>query len=148
MKLRPITLATANEFVNRLHRHHKAAVGHKFSIGVEDDTENLIGVVIVGRPVARNSDNGWTAEVARLCTDGSRNACSILYAAAARASAAMGYTKIQTFILEDECGTSLKASGWTFDGVTSGGAWNGLASGKPRRNDFPLCRKQRWVKSL
>jgi hypothetical protein len=87
------------------------------------------------------------AEVTRLVTDGTKNACSILYASAARACKAMGYEYIQTYILEDELGTSLKASGWRFDGMTAGGQWTGT-DGKARRTDQPTCPKQRWVKDL
>ncbi len=143
--LRPIGLKEANALVGELHRHHKAGIGHKFSIGVERDGE-LVGSVIVGRPVARGSDNGHTAEVTRLVTDGSKNACSILYAAAARAAEAMGYSRIQTYILEGEPGTSLKATGWEFETLTKGGLWK--YTGQQRNNNHPLCRKQRWAKKL
>lgn len=148
MKLRPITLKTAKEFVGNEHRHHAPPVGHKFSIGVEKDGA-LVGVVVVGRPVARGSDDGWTAEVTRLATDGTKNACSILYAAAARAAKAMGYTKIQTYILDDESGVTLRASGWSFVTMTSGGNWNhSKANAGTRREDQPMCPKQRWEKNL
>ena len=146
MKVCPVTLKQANALVGRLHRHHKAAVGHKFSIGLRNDQGELVGAVIVGRPVARASDNGSTAEVTRLVTDGSKNACSMLYGAAARAAKAMGYDRIQTYILESETGTSLKASGWKFEKMTAGGLWN--YTGQNRNNDHPLCRKQRWAKVL
>lgn len=88
LTLTPVTLATANAFVNAHHRHHKATAGHKFSIGCAKDGE-LVGVAIVGRPVSRYLDDGWTLEVNRLCTTGEKNACSILYAASARAAKAM-----------------------------------------------------------
>lgn len=77
----PITLKEANAFVEQHHRHHNPVVGHKFSIGCTDG-EKIVGVAIVGRPVSRHLDDGWTLEVTRLCTDGTRNACSMLYAAA------------------------------------------------------------------
>ena len=93
LTLTPVTLATANAFVNAHHRHHKATAGHKFSIGCAKDGE-LVGVAIVGRPVSRYLDDGWTLEVNRLCTTGEKNACSILYAASARAAKAMGYQAI------------------------------------------------------
>lgn len=145
MRLRPVTLKQANALVGKLHRHHKAAVGHKFSIGLQDQGE-LVGAVIVGRPVARGSDNGFTAEVTRLVTDGTKNACSMLYGAAARAAKAMGYDRIQTYILEGESGMSLKATGWRFERMTAGGLWN--YTGQQRNNEHPLCRKQRWAKTL
>ena len=142
----PITLKAANEFVAKHHRHHKPSVGHKFSIGLSND-DNLIGVAIMGRPVARNSDDGFTIEVARLCTNGQKNACSMLYQAAARASKELGYKKIQTYILEIESGTSLKASGWKMEAITAGGQWK-HTDGKERRTDQPTMPKQRWVREL
>lgn len=93
LEIVPMTLKEANAFVEQNHRHHGKVVGHKFSIGLSDG-EKIVGVAIVGRPVARHLDDGWTLEVNRLCTDGSRNACSMLYAAAWRAARAMGYKRI------------------------------------------------------
>ena len=145
MKIVPITLKAANAFVTQYHRHHKASVGHKFSIGLSDNNV-LIGVAIMGRPVARGSDNGFTIEVARLCTNGAKNACSMLYQAAARASKELGYSKIQTYILQSELGTSLKACGWTKETITNGGKWkhtHGL-----RNNYHPTEPKQRWMRTL
>lgn len=145
LELVPISLAEAKSFIGQEHRHHAPPVGHRFSIGVANG--KLVGVVCVGRPVARGVDYHKTAEVTRLATDGTKNACSILYAAAARAAQAMGYKSIQTYILEEEPGTSLKAAGWVFDGMTAGGNWNhGWRKG--RREDQPMGRKQRWVKVL
>lgn len=141
----PITLKAANDFVAQYHRHHKPSVGHKFSIGLNNN-DDLIGVAIMGRPVARGSNDGFTIEVARLCTNGAKNACSMLYQAAARASKELGYKKIQTYILQSESGTSLKASGWQMEATTAGGRWNhthGL-----RNNEHPLEPKQRWVRAL
>ena len=118
-----IKLDEANAFVARLHRHHKPVVGHLFSLGAVLDGE-LVGVAIVGRPVARMRDDGLTAEVTRLCTDGTRNACSFLYGAAARAAFALGFKRIGTYILASENGATLKAAGWRLIGETSGGSWS------------------------
>ena len=146
LELKPITLKTANEFVQKYHRHHKPTVGHKFSIGVSDG-EKIVGVSICGRPVSRHLDDGWTLEVNRLCTDGTRNACSILYAASARAAKAMGYKRIVTYILESENGSSLKASGFRCEGIAGGKEWTGVR--KPSdSNLYPHEMKQRWVKDL
>src|SRR5579859_562950 len=111
MKIRPCELRDANAFVERLHRHHKKVQGHRFSIGLWDE-DKLVGVAIVGRPVARMTDHTKVLEVTRLCTDGTKNACSALYSAAARVGKELGYERIQTFILESEPGTSLIATGW------------------------------------
>src|SRR2546429_3999706 len=148
LRLVPVSLAEAKAFIGREHRHHAPPVGHRFSIGVAD-AEHLVGVVCVGRPVARAVNHHEVAEVTRLATDGTKNACSILYAAAARAAQAMGYARIQTYILADEPGTSLKAAGWRFDAMTNGGDWNHSAvNAGTRRTDQPQGPKQRWCKSL
>lgn len=77
LTLTPVSLAQANEFVRQHHRHHKPVAGHKFSIGCAENGR-LCAVAIVGRPVSRYLDDGFTLEVNRLCSDGAKNACSIL----------------------------------------------------------------------
>lgn len=144
LTLTPINLKTANAFVQQYHRHHKPTRGHKFSIGVSDN-DTLVGVVICGRPVARRLDDGYTLEVNRLCTDGTPNVCSILYAAAYRAARAMGYNKVITYILDTENGASLKAAGYTCEGRAGGFEWNGAKA--PKQTDqYPHQMKTRWVK--
>lgn len=146
MKLIHLELNDANEFVEKLHRHHKPAVGHRFSVGLEHEG-TLRGCAIVGRPVARMTDQRNTVEVVRLCTDGTPNACSFLYSAAARAAQALGYKKIQTFILASEPGTSLKATGWTQGHTTDGGSWNRPSRGG-RREDQPMDAKVLWYREF
>jgi hypothetical protein len=146
MKIVPISLRQANEIVTQWHRHHKSSVGHKFSIALSQ-SEQYIGIAICGRPVARGSDDGFTLEIARLCTNGTKNACSMLYGACARIAKEMGYRKIQTYILESEPGISLKASGWVMEAVTAGGQWK-RTDGITNRTDQPNEPKQRWVKWL
>lgn len=121
LTVRPCELKDANAFVGSLHRHHKPVVGHRFSIRVVDETGKTRGVAIVGRPVAKSYDQGRVLEVTRLCTDGTRNACSMLYQAAGRVGKAMGYDRIQTYILESESGVSLVASGWRMVAISKGG---------------------------
>ena len=111
LEIVPIDFSEASAFIERFHRHHKAPVGHKFSLGLSDG-EKIVGVATIGRPVARILDDGWTLEVNRLCTDGTPNACSKLYAAAWRVSKNMGYRKLITYILDTESGVSLSAAGW------------------------------------
>ena len=137
-----ITLDEANAFVAEKHRHHPPVVGHLFSIGAFMG-QTLVGVVIVGRPVSRHRDDGLTAEVTRLCTDGTRNACSFLYGAAARAAFALGFTKIGTYTLPDEGGASLRAAGWTLLGERGGGEWS--VPSRPRKSaKFPTQTKWLW----
>lgn len=111
MNIRPITFREACAFVAVLHRHNKPPRGHKFSVGLEDDGK-LVGVAMVGRPVARAFDDGLTCEVNRTCTDGTRNANSMLYGACRKAAFGMGYRRIITYTQADECGASLRASGF------------------------------------
>jgi hypothetical protein len=108
----PVTFQQAREFVGDWHRHHRPPPGHKFSIGAADETGQLIGVAIVGRPVARHLDDGLTLEVTRTATDGTPNANSLLYGAALRAAKAMGYRRLVTYTQAGESGTSLRAAGW------------------------------------
>lgn len=150
MKLRvvPAELAEANALVSQWHRHHQPSVGHRFSLGVVDENGDWHGAYIVGRPVARLAGSPREVlEVVRLVTDGTPNACSMLYAAAARAGKALGFVRIQTYILEEEPGTSLKASGWTYEGPAGGGQWK-HTDGKPRRTNQPTSMKGRWAKWL
>jgi hypothetical protein len=147
LRVVPVSLAEANAFVALLHRHHKPVQGHKFSIGCACQDRKLRGVAIVGRPVARMTDHNEVLEVTRLCTDGTPNACSKLYSAAARVAREMGYSSIQTFVLETEPGTSLKAAGFSLSHVSAGGQWK-HTDGRPRRTDQPTCPKHCWKKRL
>lgn len=119
----PLELSVANEFVATLHRHHDPVHRDKFRIGASQNGK-LVGVVQVARPVSRMLDDGKTVEVVRLCTDGTKDVCSFLYAKAARIAKEMGYEKIITYILHTESGASLRACGWEYDGETTGGHWN------------------------
>ena len=123
LEIQPITYREAIAFIAKHHRHHAPPQGYKFGIAVNDG-EKVVGVVTVGRPVARHLDNGWTAEVTRCCTDGTKNAPSILYGAAWRAARAMGYKRLITYTLIEEPGTSLFAAGWKVIGQTTGGNRN------------------------
>lgn len=142
-----LSLDEANAFVASNHRHHKPVVGHLFSIGAEI-AEQIVGVAIVGRPVARLRDDGMTAEVTRLCTDGTKNACSFLYGASARAAFALGYARIGTYILATEPGTSLMASGWRLLGERGGGTWNRPGSSRARVDKHPTQTKLLFEKSI
>lgn len=150
MNLKPVTLRQANEFVQQHHRHNAATQGHKFSIGLESDGA-LIGVVIVGRPLARYCDDGYTAEILRVCVlENLPNANSMLYGAALRACRAMGYRKVITYSLPEECGSSLKAVGFSEDGRTKvySKGWNTPARPRAFSARYPMGEKIRWVKSF
>lgn len=155
LEARPISLAEANAFVIQNHRHHDRAIGHKWSLGAFLDGE-LCGVAIVGRPTGRRLDDGRTLEVTHLCTDGTRNACSFLYGAAARRAKREGYERIITFILQSEPGTSLRAAGWTLEVEKAGKPqWNRQRyEGRLEqmtlfpRKEPPREYKQRWGRQL
>ena len=152
----PLTLREANAYVAIHHRHNKPVVGHRFSIGVTDVGGVLHGVAIVGHPVARRLDDGLTVEIYRVCTDGTYNACSILYGACARIAREMGYKKILTYTLQSEPGTSLKASGFTNCGEAGGTNWD--VPSRPREvmqvtlfgeeRKYPDEKKIRWEKKF
>ena len=146
LEIRPCDYATAREFVKLNHRHNKSPAGHKFSIACYDG-DRLCGVCMVGRPVGRFLDDGLTLEVNRCCTDGTRNACTMLYGAATRAAMALGYKRIITYTRESEPGTSLKASNWICDGKAGGTHWTGKRYAE--QIEMPLDEmKVRWSKDL
>ena len=110
LDLQPITLREANAFVAQHHRHHPPARGCVCAVAVNDGTA-VRGVAIVGRPKARMLQDGFTAEVVRVATDGAHNACSMLYGACWRACRALGYRRLVTYTLPEEGGGSLRAAG-------------------------------------
>ncbi|HMT45508.1 MAG TPA: hypothetical protein PKE59_00175 [Novosphingobium sp.] len=133
-----LSLAEANAFVSEHHRHHGPVVGHIFSLGAAE-AGTVCGVVIVGRPVSRIRDDGATAEVTRLCTNGAKDACSFLYGATARAAFALGFERIGTYIMASESGVSLAASNWRLIGSTRGRSWS--CPSRPRVDVHPLQDK-------
>lgn len=137
----PINQKEANAYVKKHHRHHKPVVGSIFQIAAACEDE-IVGVVIVGRPVSFREDNGWTLEVNRLCTDGTKNVCSMLYSAAWRVAKNMGYKRLITYILNEETGISLKAAGWKLLGEAGGGSWN--TKGRPRVDTHPTQVKLKF----
>ena len=141
LKPRRVELKEANKFVTELHRHHKKCAGHRFSLGVEADGK-LVGVAICGRPVGRNVDQKYVLEVNRVCTDGTKNACSFLYSAAVRCAREMGFRAVITYTNVLEPGTSLKAAGW----------WPELLAlktdysfGRPYAKGKDVIQKTRWA---
>jgi hypothetical protein len=112
LTITPITLREACAFIADHHRHNKPPRGWKFGVALRADGGALVGVATAGRPVARHFDDGFTLEVNRTCTDGTRNANSALYGAVWRAGKAMGYRRCITYTQADESGASLRAAGW------------------------------------
>lgn len=145
MKLRivPVTLAEANAYVERYHRHNGQLPSSKFACAAIDDAGLVRGVVVAGLPKARMLMSRTTIEVNRVCADGTRDACSQLYAAVVRAGKALGYRRFVTYTVESEDGASLKASGWTKTLDSGGGSW--AREARPVVSDaHDLGKKTRW----
>lgn len=142
VELRPVTRDVAFGFIKQHHRHHNVPTGGLWWHGAHDSEGNLVGVAIVGRPVARALDDGLTMEVTRLCTTGEPNACSVLYAACRRVAIDKGYRRGLTYILDTENGASLRASGWAHLWTTNGGSWD--TPSRPRTDKAPICPKHAY----
>lgn len=151
-----VELSEANAFILAQHRHHGRIQGHRFSLGASL-SGRLVGVIVVGRPVGGTHQRDWV-EVTRCCTDGTPNACSLLYSAAARAAKALGFERIQTYVLKAETGASLRASGWRFDRLSHPAGWHhdggNEKPGRPARKTglreahLVRERKQLWFREL
>ena len=144
MVIKPITFRDASEFVNKNHRHHNSTAGCKFAISCWDG-DKLVGVAICGRPVSRYLDNGLTLEINRVCTDGTKNACSMLYGACSRIAKEMGYHDVITYTLESENGSSLKASNFKNEGTAGGTHWTGKRN---KGQNIPNEMKIRWRREV
>ena len=141
LEIRPVTLKAANDYVAAHHRHNRPTAGHKFSVACYEG-ERLCGVAIAGQPIDRKLDDGLTIEIRRVCTDGTPNACSMLYGACCRVAKAMGYKRVVTYTLVSEPGASLRASGFTDCGEAGG--YPGIcppAHGKSTKRKPPCSEK-------
>ena len=144
LEIRPISVKDAKAYVDKFHRHHKRSIGCKFCLSCYEG-DRLCGVAMCGRPISRYLDDGLTLEITRLCTDGTRNACSKLYGSSCQVAKAMGYKKVVTYILESEDGASLKASNFICEGIAGKTHWTGR---RDRGQDIPHEMKKRWVRIL
>ncbi len=138
----PCTIKAAALYIRQHHRHHSPPRGGFFAVATADTRARICGVAVVGRPVARMLQDGWTAEVTRCCTDGTPNACSKLYSACWRAARTIGYRRLVTYTLASESGVSLRASGWQEVSRVRGRSWN-----RPKRSrvdSHPTVDKIRW----
>lgn len=136
-----IEFSKAAEFVSLHHRHHTPPIGHLFSLAAYEN-DLICGVAIVGRPVSRHKDDGLTAEITRLCTDGTKDASSFLLGKCAKAVFALGFHKIGTYTLARESGASLRGAGWILIGERGGGSWS--SPSRPRIDKHPIETKLLW----
>jgi len=145
MKIVPLRMSQANEFISKYHRHNKPVDhrGHRFSIGLIDDSGELLGVAIAGQPIAQKNDDGFTLEILRVCVlDGHHNANSMLYGRVRRIGMLMGYRRIITYTLQSESGASLRAVGATEEEIRTY-PWDRPA--RPRHDqDVTYLQKLRW----
>ena len=160
IELTPISIRDAKKFVTENHRHNKAPVGAKFCIGVNErweewnpfmgrtvKYERLVGVAMCGRPISASLQDGFTAEVLRVCTleDSPKNCCSMLYSACWKAWKAMGGKRILTYTLQKEYGASVKSAGWEIVAESEPTSWNRPQNGRPRKEqEIYKERKYRW----
>jgi hypothetical protein len=145
LKIKPIHLRAANDFVKKYHRHNLPTVGGKFAISVYGN-DKMCGVAICGRPTARNADNGVTLEIYRVCTDGTYNACSKLYGACCKIAKAMGYEKIITYILASENGASVRAANFICEGKA--GLMHQTGTRQKHTPTAPVEYKIRYAKNI
>lgn len=141
LELVPIELDESNAFVEAHHRHNAPVVRDRFRVAAALDGV-IVGVANVGRPLARQLQDGWTVEVLRCCTNGQHNACSFLYAACWRAARALGYKRLVTYTLASEPGSSLRAAGWRVVAEVPAASWS--RRNRPRVDTHPLQERLRW----
>lgn len=144
----PITRAEAQRYVEENHRYLGKVVGAKFQVAVAcAKQDKIVGVLIAGRPIARHLDDGFTLEIRRCCTDGTKNACSKLYGAICKTAHALGYKKVITYTSKGQgSGASLKASGFKIISESPGTPWN--HKGRPRVDLNPNQAKFRWERAM
>ena len=146
LRLVPCSIQRAREYIDARHRHHGSSTSALLALAVADEVGTVRGVALVGRPVARGLDDGWTVEVTHVATDGCPNACSFLYGAARRAAAALGYARLITYTREDEQGASPRAAGLVDDGPIRARSWN--MPNRRRVDKTEIVRRRRWSSPL
>lgn len=148
MTVRPISLNASRAWIAQTHRHLRRPVtGWLFGVEIVDDDGHRIGVAMAARPSARHLQDGLTVEVSRVAVvEGAHNACSFAYGALRRAARALGYTRVITYTLVAEPGTSLRAAGFVRDGIVRGG--EASRPSRPRRPVEQSGDKVRWSYTL
>lgn len=143
LKIVPLGLKEANRFVGLEHRHVGPVVGYRFAIGATLNTE-LVGVAIVARTTGRGLHSPMRAEITRLATNGTRNACSFLYQRAKRIVQLMGYTSLKTYTRTDESGASLAAIGACCEAELKARSWERSSKNRVRTDKSEPSARRRW----
>ena len=142
----PCSVTRARDVVEVWHRHHGPSTSALYAAAVATEDGTVRGVALIGRPVARLLDDGWTLEVTRVATDGTPNACSALYGIARRLAAALGYSRLVTYTRADEPGSSPRGAGFADDGEIRARSWD--MPGRPRTDKTEIVRRRRWSMEL
>lgn len=153
VEVRDIDWPTAKAFVAEYHHHNKPPNAWRFGGGIYNGPD-LIGVVIVGNPNSRLLYKQGCMGIDRVCINRdiprglTWNACSMAYGWACREIARRlpGFTRVITYTLLDELGTSLRAAGFDRVFKTKGGSWH--RKGRPRTDKATTERKWRWERTI
>ncbi|API59491.1 hypothetical protein BSL82_09380 [Tardibacter chloracetimidivorans] len=150
IRIVPLTLREANDFVEQHHRHSARTSndGGKYAIGLECANQ-LVGVAIVGRPIARLLQDGSTAELLRLCTSPAapKGANSKLYSRAKRIWQLMGGGRFVTYTLKSESGASMRGAGATPVSDVPAARWDRPSRARTAKH-IETLPKHRWQEHL
>ena len=141
LMVRPCTVKFARRWVADVHRHLPKIQGALWALKALRSGEP-VGIAVVGNPARQWQDESVLCLLRMAVLEGQKNACSFLYGACSRTARAMGATDLVTYTLPIEPGTSLRAAGWIFAGMTDGGQWD--RPSKPRQQSLFPDPKKRW----
>lgn len=151
LTFKPISAHSLRRFIERHHAHCGAPVTWRFHNAVFNGA-TLIGVAVVGNPVAPALMHRGIVEVNRLCVRRDVpaalrwNAASMLYGWCAREAEQRGWGKIITYTRADEPGTSLAAAGWEKEATIRARGWHSTRRSRSNRNSW--IDKIRWSRTL
>ncbi len=112
--MHPCTIGEALRFCDAHHAHHDPPLTGLCAVGVLDvQRRALCCVAILARPISRMLDaDPFVAEVTRVASDRTPHAASMALAAITRAAFVLGYTRLVSYLLLGEAGTTYRAAGW------------------------------------
>ena len=156
INIKPVSIKNANEFIKTYHRHHRPTSRNsgRWALAAYDNENELIGVAIASNPVSATYMDGITLEVTRLCVkeNAQKGTASFLLSKCCRIRKEMGGSRIITYTLESESGSSLKGAGWNLVGhVKPHNRWieKSKYDGKARdKLEIYQLSKYRWEKVI